>query len=84
MLGRQAKILSEEDIEDLLAFTGRTRYPARNRIIVLLSIKAGLRAGEIAQLTWDMVLDRQRSLQPSLIGLELHQNITEAQKSALT
>jgi integrase len=27
------------------------------RLIVLLSVKAGLRAGEIAKLTWDMVLD---------------------------
>jgi integrase len=30
--------------------------PARNRVIVLLSAKAGLRAGEIASLTWDMVM----------------------------
>ena len=29
----------------------------RNRVIVLLAAKAGLRAGEIAKLTWDMVLD---------------------------
>ena len=29
----------------------------RNRVIVLLAAKAGLRAGEIANLTWDMVLD---------------------------
>jgi integrase len=28
----------------------------RNRLIVLLSIKAGLRAAEIANLTWEMVL----------------------------
>ena len=31
--------------------------PLRNRVIVLLSAKAGLRAGEIANLTWDMVVD---------------------------
>ena len=28
----------------------------RNRLILLLSLKAGLRAGEIAKLTWDMVV----------------------------
>ena len=28
----------------------------RNRLIVLLSVKAGLRAAEIAKLSWDMVL----------------------------
>ena len=57
MLGKRAKILSDTNIRDLLAFTTRTRHPLRNRVIVLLSIKAGLRAGEIANLTWPMVTD---------------------------
>jgi integrase len=57
MVGRQAKILSNQQIEDLIVYTSTTRNPERNRVIVLLSIKAGLRAGEIAKLTWDMVLD---------------------------
>ena len=57
MLGKQAKILSDDNIRDLLAFTELTRYPTRNRVIVLLSAKAGLRAGEIANLTWPMVTD---------------------------
>jgi integrase len=56
MPGRQAKILSSTDVEDLCVFAGCTRNPLRNRVIVLLSAKAGLRAGEIANLTWDMVL----------------------------
>jgi integrase len=57
MSGRQAKVLSDQQIEDLLVYTSTTRNPERNRVIVLLSVKAGLRAGEIAKLTWDMVLD---------------------------
>ena len=57
MLGKQAKILSPLDVADLLAFADCTRHPLRNRLIVLLSAKAGLRAGEIANLTWDMVVD---------------------------
>ena len=56
MPGKQAKILSEDDLYDLLAYTSATRNPIRNRVIVLLSAKAGLRAGEIANLTWDMVV----------------------------
>jgi integrase len=56
MLCKQAKILSPLDVADVLAFTDCTRHPIRNRVIVLLSAKAGLRAGEIAGLTWDMVL----------------------------
>ena len=57
MPGRQAKILSSTDVEDLLVFASCTRNPLRNRVIVLLSAKAGFRAGEIANLTWDMLVD---------------------------
>jgi integrase len=57
MLPKQAKVLAPPDLADLLAFVDCSRHPIRNRVIVLLSAKAGLRAGEIASLTWDMVLD---------------------------
>jgi integrase len=57
MAGRQAKILHDQQINDLLVFASATRNPLRNKLIVLLSAKAGLRAGEIAGLSWDMVLD---------------------------
>ncbi|MCW5675343.1 MAG: site-specific integrase [Xanthobacteraceae bacterium] len=59
MAGKQAKILSDNQIRSLLIYAKRTRYPERNAIIVLLSVKAGMRAGEIAKLTWEMVLDPQ-------------------------
>jgi integrase len=57
MAGRQAKILSADTGKDLLVFAATTRHPVRNRLIVLLSLKAGLRAAEIANVCWDMVLD---------------------------
>jgi integrase/recombinase XerD len=57
MPGKRAKILSVADLGDLLVFASCTRHPLRNRVMVLLSAKAGLRAGEIANLTWDMVVD---------------------------
>jgi integrase len=57
MAGRQAKILSTDHLRDLCAFASCTRNPHRNCVMVLLSVKAGLRAGEIAKLTWDMVTD---------------------------
>ena len=57
MAGRQAKILTENNFNDLLIFAATTRHPLRNQLIVRLSAKAGLRAGEIANLTCDMVLN---------------------------
>lgn len=57
MAGKQAKILSDANIDDLLIFVETTRLPVRNKVMVLLSAKAGFRAGEIAHLTWDMVTD---------------------------
>jgi integrase len=57
MSGKQAKILSDRQIEDLLFFAETTRNPNRNRAIILLSAKAGLRAAEIANLTWEMIVE---------------------------
>jgi integrase len=56
MAGKQAKILSDQQTNSLLVFASTTRNPRRNQLILLLSLKAGLRAGEIANLTWDMVV----------------------------
>ena len=45
MPGKRAKILAAADIGDLLVFASCTRRPLRNTVMVLLSAKAGLRAG---------------------------------------
>lgn len=66
MAGKQAKVLSEGNILDLLLYAETTRLPLRNKTIVLLSAKAGLRAGEIAKLTWDMVTDPMGNVGPVL------------------
>jgi integrase/recombinase XerD len=58
-LGKQAKTLSKGQVEAVLAYLAKTRWPARNRLIFLLSAKAGLRAKEIAHLTWWMTNDSQ-------------------------
>jgi integrase len=57
LAGKQARFLFDHHVEDLLAYASVSRHSARNRVIVLLSVKAGLRAGEIANLTLAMVLD---------------------------
>jgi integrase len=56
-LGKQAKVLTKGQIEVALAYIEKTRQPLRNRAILLLSVKAGLRAKEIASLTWAMVTE---------------------------
>ena len=58
-LKRQAKILTKGQTEAVLAYLTSTRYPERNRAIFLLSVRAGLRAKEIAALTWAMVTDAE-------------------------
>ena len=57
MIGKRAKILSAKNVQDLLIFARQTRHPIRNAALVLLSVKAGLRAGEIANLTWSMLVE---------------------------
>ena len=56
-LTKQAKVLSKAHVNVLSAFIAQTRYPVRNQAVLMLSVKAGLRAKEIANLTWDMVTD---------------------------
>src|SRR5215510_1458057 len=57
MQGKQAKMLSPTQERAILGYLGTTRYPHRDRVLFLLSIKAGLRAKEMASLTWTMVTD---------------------------
>jgi integrase/recombinase XerD len=66
MIGKRAKILAQGHVEDLLFFAQHTRHPIRNHVIVLLSLKAGLRAAEIANLTWDMVVDAMGEIATTL------------------
>jgi integrase len=66
MVGKRAKILSPDHVEDLLVFARQTRYPTRNQALVLLSVKAGLRAGEIANLTWPMLAEPTGEIASSL------------------
>src|SRR5690349_21493185 len=54
-LGKQAKIFDPKHVAKLLDHVAKSRHPERDRVMVLLSFKAGLRAKEIAGLTWSMV-----------------------------
>jgi integrase len=74
MAGKQAKLLHEQQINDLLVFASATRNPHRNNLIVLLSLKAGLRAGEVANLTWDMVVGPTGEIG---LVIELHDRVAK-------
>ena len=65
-LGKQAKILNKKQIEQLIWYVGTLRHPLRNEVIVLLSVKAGLRAKEIAGLTWSMITDADGDIGSSI------------------
>ena len=56
-LGRQAKILNPKQQRLILKQVETSRHPERDRVMALLSLKAGLRSKEIAGLTWSMVTD---------------------------
>lgn len=47
---KQAKVLSETEIKRLLRIVSTTKHSSRNRVIVMFSFLAGLRAVEIAAL----------------------------------
>ena len=58
-LGKQAKIISDRQVRAVLAELDARRYPLRDRVMFLLSIKAGLRAVEISRCTWAMVTNSE-------------------------
>ena len=58
MTGRQAELLNDTQVKACLRWCDeRRRYPHRDRVVVLLSVRAGLRAVEIARLRRAHVMD---------------------------
>jgi integrase len=62
MPGRQAKLITPHTLRRMLSHIRYSQDPARDRVMILLSAKAGLRAAEIAGLEWSMVLDARASI----------------------
>lgn len=76
MAGRQAKILTSGQLDIALRYVDRQHNATRNRVILLLSAKAGLRAGEIAGLSWQMLLDARWRVSDRI---ELHDAVAKCQ-----
>jgi integrase/recombinase XerC len=68
-LGKQAKILSDKQVRAVLAELDTRRYPLRDRVMFLLSMKAGLRAKEVSSITWAMATDAEGEI-ADVIALE--------------
>src|SRR5205085_9992288 len=66
MPGRQAKVLTNAALNRAVRAARQSTSPQRGEVIVLLSVKAGLRACEIARLEWEMVLDPNGRVSPTL------------------
>src|SRR5215472_10066613 len=68
-LGKQAKIISDKQVRAVLAELDTRRYSLRDRVMLMLSLKAGLRAKEVAGVTWGMVTDAEGEI-ADVIALE--------------
>jgi integrase len=66
LAGKQAKVLATSQISEAIRLAGKGRNGKRNQAMVLLSVRAGLRAAEIAGLTWQMVSDAQGGIGHSI------------------
>ena len=69
-----AKTVLPAEVDLLLQYAESRRYAERNKVIVLLSFKAGLRACEISGLRWEMVLGSDGTVGDQLL---LAQGITK-------
>jgi len=58
-LGKQSKILTDKQVKTMLLHLSTTRMGLRNQLIFLLSAKSGLRAKEVSQLKWSMVVNSE-------------------------
>jgi integrase/recombinase XerD len=61
-LGKQAKVLTEAQQQSVISYLATGRNAHRNIVMFLLSVDAGLRAKEIASVSWEMLTDASGTL----------------------
>jgi integrase len=72
--GKRAKLIPIPDQSIFTQHVAAKRHGLRNSVIALLSFKAGLRACEIAGVTWPMVLDANGRVADSI---DIHHSIAK-------
>ena len=65
-LGKQSKILTNQQVKTMMIHLSTTRSSVRNQLIFLLSVKSGLRAKEISGVKWNMVVDANGNIGDSI------------------
>lgn len=66
-MAQPANVLQPHELQRFLATASSGTLASRNRVMILLSFKAGLRACEIAGLTWAMVTTGSGTLAETLV-----------------
>jgi len=64
---KRAHVLSDQDLDRVLAAIAQRRYADRNRAAIMLSHLAGMRVGEIANLGLSDVLDGDGLIRPHIV-----------------
>lgn len=77
---KKAKTLTQEQFDELLTYVGTTKHAYRDKAMLMLSFKCGLRACEIARLRWRDVTDAKGDVLPTATAIELGHHITKGKK----
>jgi hypothetical protein len=78
MPGKQAKVITPPMLKRMVRHVSRAAsFPERDRAMILLSVKAGMRACEIAGLDWSMVLDARGRVSDALDCLSVRDAPTQ-------
>ena len=64
---KRARVLSDQELERVLAAIAQGRYAERNRTAIMLSHLAGMRVGEIANLKLSDVLDAEDRIREHIV-----------------
>ncbi|MDW9491737.1 tyrosine-type recombinase/integrase [Sinorhizobium meliloti] len=77
---KKAKTLTQEQFDQLLTFVSHQRHAFRDKVMLMLSFKCGLRACEIARLRWRDITDALGNVLPTGATIELGHHITKGKK----
>lgn len=80
MATKRAGVLTAEQFAKLMERVSVSQHPARDRVMLLLSFKCGLRACEIARLKWADVTDAEGNILKAKAWIELGHDITKGKK----